>query len=81
MKANPPYALFSTLDFTAPARKRWEASLPDVRRQLLVNVWCGHCRREATITNFTGAIKDGDLLLVDRCAECQGNVARMIEAG
>jgi hypothetical protein len=79
MKANPPYTPSGTPDFTVPARKRWEAIPPDVRRQLLANVWCGNCRREVTITNFTGAIRDGDLLLVGRCAECHGDVARVIE--
>jgi hypothetical protein len=32
-----------------------------------------------TIANFSGAIKGGDLLLVGRCAECHGDVARVIE--
>ena len=68
-------------DFTPPARKHWESIPPDIRRQLLANVWCGACCREVTITNFTGAIRNGDLLLVGRCAECHGDVARVIEAG
>ena len=46
---------------------------------MLSNVWCGQCRHETTITNFTGTLKGGDLLLVGQCAECQGNVARVIE--
>jgi hypothetical protein len=47
---------------------------------LLANVWCGACRHEVTITNFTGAVKSGDLLLVGKCAECHGDVARVIES-
>ena len=50
-----------------------------VRQRLLAHVWCGHCRHETTITNFNGTIKDGELLLVGRCAECHGDVARVIE--
>ena len=46
---------------------------------LLSNVWCGHCRHETTITNFSGTIKGGDLLLVGKCAECRSDVARVIE--
>jgi hypothetical protein len=34
-----------------------------------------------TITNFSGAIKGRDLLLVGKCAECRGDVARVIEGG
>lgn len=32
-----------------------------------------------SLPNFTGAIKGGDLLLVGKCAECHGDVARVIE--
>lgn len=66
-------------NFTNPARQRWESIPADVRQRLLSNVWCGHCSHETTITNFTGTLKGGDLLLVGQCAECQGDVARVIE--
>jgi hypothetical protein len=65
--------------FTKPARRRWESIPADIRQRLLSNVWCAHCSHETTITNFTGTIKAGDLLLVGQCAECQGDVARVIE--
>jgi len=66
-------------NFTPPARQRWESIPADIRKRLLSNVWCGGCRHEVTITNFTGAIKGGDLLLVGKCAKCHGDVARVIE--
>jgi hypothetical protein len=65
--------------FTAPAAKLWEGIPTDVRKTLLSNVWCGNCRHEVTITNFSGAVKAGDLLLVGRCSECHVDVARLIE--
>ena len=65
--------------FTAPAAKLWAAIPTDTRKMLLSNVWCGKCRRETTITNFSGAVKAGDLLLVGKCSECHGDVARVIE--
>ena len=65
--------------FTQSARQRWETIPADIRQRLLSNVWCGHCRHETTITNFSGTIKGGDLLLVGQCAECHGDVARVIE--
>lgn len=65
--------------FTQPARQRWEAIPADIRQRLLSNVWCGRCRHEVTITNFSGAIKGRDLLLVGKCAECRGDVARVVE--
>lgn len=65
--------------FTAPAAKLWAAIPADVKKMLLSNVWCGKCRHEVTITNFSGAVKAGDLLLVGLCSECRGDVARVIE--
>ena len=66
--------------FTAPASKLWAAIRTDTRKMLLSNVWCGKCRHEVTITNFSGAVKAGDLLLVGKCSECHGDVARLIES-
>ena len=66
-------------NFTAPAMKLWSAVPSDIKRQLLSNVWCGTCGHAVTIKNFTGAVKSGDLLLVGKCAECHGDVARLIE--
>lgn len=66
-------------EFTAPAARLWATIPVDTRKRLLANVWCGKCRHEVTITNFTGAVKAGDLLLVGKCSECHGDVARLIE--
>lgn len=80
MKTKANVAVESIPNFTAPAAKLWKAIPPDTRKLLLSNVWCGACRHEVTITNFSGAVRGGDLLLVGRCAECQGDVARVIES-
>jgi hypothetical protein len=66
-------------EFSAPAAKLWAAIPAQTKKLLLSNVWCGKCRHEVTITNFSGAVKAGDLLLVGLCAECRGDVARVIE--
>ena len=67
--------------FTRPAAKLWATIPTEAKKRLLANVWCGRCRHEVTITNFTGAAKAGDLLLVGLCSECHGDVARVIEMG
>lgn len=65
--------------FTTPATKLW-ATIPNHTKNLLLsNVWCGKCRHEVTITNFSGVIKSGNLLLVGVCSECRGDVARVID--
>ena len=72
-------AVESLPNFTSPARQRWEFIPADIRQRLLANVWCGQCCHEVTITNFSGTIKGDDLHLVGKCAECHGDVARVIE--
>ncbi len=67
--------------FTAPAAKLWEAIPPETRKLLLSNVWCRTCAHAVTINNLSGAVKSGDLLLVGKCAECMGDVARLVESG
>ena len=67
-------------NFTKPALALWSRISPEHKKLLLANVWCGACRHGVTITNFTGAVKSGDLLLVGKCAECHGDVARVIES-
>ena len=67
-------------NFRKPALALWSRISPEHKKLLLANVWCGACRHGVTITNFTGAVKSGDLLLVGKCAECHGDVARVIES-
>ncbi len=66
--------------FTDPAAKLWATIPADTKKLLLANVWCSKCRHGVTITNFTGVVKAGDLLLVGLCSECRGDVARVIES-
>ena len=65
--------------FTPPAAKLWARLPKEAKKLYLSNVWCGKCRHEVTITNFSGTVKAGDLLLVGLCSECHGDVARVIE--
>jgi len=65
--------------FTEPAAKLWAAIPSHSKTLLLSNVWCGKCRHGVTITDFSGVVKAGDLLLAGSCSECHGDVARVIE--
>lgn len=65
--------------FTAPAAKLWEGIPTDARKMLLSNAWCGKCRHEVAIINFSIAVKAGYLLLAGKCPVCRGDVARLIE--
>lgn len=66
-------------NFTDPAATLWATISPEAKKQLLSEVHCSKCRHAVTITNFTGVVKGGDLLLVGLCSECHGDVARVIE--
>lgn len=65
--------------FTTTAAKLWASIPTNSKKLLLSNVWCCKCRHDVTITNFSGVVKDGDLLLVGLCSECRGDVARLVE--
>lgn len=67
--------------FTTPAANLWATIPRETQKLLLSNVWCGKCRHEVTISNFSGAVQGGDLLLVGVCSECRADVARVIEMG
>jgi len=67
-----------TPQFSAAATKLW-AELSDAdKKELLSNVWCGKCRHAVTITNYSGTVNAGKLLLVGVCSECHGDVAKLI---
>jgi hypothetical protein len=67
------------LKLTAPAKKLWESIAENDREQLLANVWCGQCRHDVAITNYSGAVQSGNILLTGVCAECGNQVTRLVE--
>ena len=68
-------------DFSGAAGQRWESIPADIRQRLLTSVWCSQCRHAVTIINFSVTMSGSNLLLVGKCAECQGDVARVLEGG
>jgi hypothetical protein len=67
-------------EFTDKAKALWDAIPPQAQERLLTNVWCVHCSKGTTITDFTGHVEKGDLTLRGRCGTCGGQVARLIES-
>lgn len=65
--------------FTSEARQKWDAIPQHFRQTILDNVWCSHCRHETAITNFSGKIEGGVLVLRGSCVTCGGEVARVLE--
>jgi hypothetical protein len=65
--------------FSPPALKRWDKIPPSMQAKLLGNVWCSACSKAVSILVESGRIKNNDLILSGRCADCEGPVARLIE--
>ena len=68
-----------TPQFTDAAAQLWATVPADTQKQLLSNVWCASCGRGVIIKNFTGVLKNADLLLVGNCSECHADVGRLVE--
>ena len=65
--------------FTPQAAKLWDTLTGESKQILLTHVICSKCRHVVTIKNYSGTVVAGDLLLSGQCAECHGNVARLVE--
>lgn len=69
-----------TARFTDEAKWIWAQIPPQKQQMLLANVWCSHCSSVATLVEFSGEVRGGNLVLEGSCHRCRGNVARLIEA-
>lgn len=67
--------------FTRPAAGLWAKVPAHAKKLLRCNVWCVQRRHEVTITDFTGTVVGGDLVLQGSCSEYRGDVARVVEMG
>lgn len=66
--------------FTMPAQRIWERIPQPIQRKLLDNVWCSACRKVTTMVQYSGQVKEGDLLLTGLCVTCGKEVARLLES-
>ncbi|MFH1251577.1 MAG: hypothetical protein V1715_10835 [bacterium] len=65
--------------FSPPARAFWNKIPSDIQERLLDNACCAHCAAMTTITDYTGTIEKGDLILDGICIRCGNAVTRLIE--
>ena len=68
-----------TRQFTPKAYKFWAAIPVEFQQKILAKVFCSHCGVGVPIINYTGAIKDSDLILRGSCAVCGHEVVRILE--
>ena len=62
--------------FTSKAEKLWRSIEEDGRGQLLNMVWCSHCSETSSMSDFSGKIESGLLVLRGKCAKCNCDVVR-----
>ena len=65
---------------TPAAAALWQRIPAWAQAKLLANVWCSHCARAITITDFRGGVVSGDLVLTGACSMCGATVKRLIES-
>ncbi len=65
--------------FTKAALERWDELGTEWQARLLGNVWCGSCGTMVYIIVESARIEKKDLILSGRCAECGGEVGRLVE--
>ena len=58
----------------------WQRIPAWAQAKLLANVWCSQCARAIAITDFSGEVVNGDLVLMGACPVCGATVKRLIES-
>lgn len=73
-----------TADLTADSSKDalalWTSIPEEIRLMLLAEVSCIHCGGEVVLSGARGMMDGSDLVLIGRCSECDGDLARVIES-
>lgn len=67
--------------FTPQARRLWDALDGSTRQRILGNVWCAACERSVSIADWSGRVRQGDIVLSGTCRHCGAEVSRLVETG
>jgi DNA invertase Pin-like site-specific DNA recombinase len=66
--------------FTAAAQRLWTRLPQPIQRKVLDHVWCSTCGKTTTMVQYSGQVREGDLLLTGLCAACGNKVVRLLES-
>ena len=69
-----------TPDSSKEALALWVSIPEEIRPMLLADVSCIHCGGEVVLSGAKGMMDGSDLVLIGRCSECGGDLARVIES-
>ncbi|MBC9786236.1 hypothetical protein H1S01_17380 [Heliobacterium chlorum] len=59
--------------------QKWWGMPRELRKKLVENVWCVHCRDVVTIVNYEVEADKFGVVLQGKCKTCGYDVARLIE--
>ncbi|MCU6794176.1 hypothetical protein OB236_18895 [Paenibacillus sp. WQ 127069] len=59
--------------------KEWMEIPVNIREAIVENVWCGKCAKAVLIRDYTIYSERSGLVLKGACAECGGQVARVVD--
>ena len=65
--------------FSEKAAILWDTVPKWAQQKILDNVFCTRCRDSVRITEFTGEVENGDVVLSGKCANCGHKVVRVVE--
>jgi len=65
--------------FDKQAVKKFNQIPDDIKSKILSNVYCSKCKDTVKIVNFTAHMDGDDLILKGKCANCSGDVTRLVE--
>ncbi len=64
---------------TPKAKKRWDRFGEKSQKLILTSVWCPHCSKKTTITNYEGGIDNSNRISIyGKCVTCFKNIEKTI---
>jgi hypothetical protein len=66
-------------ELTRDAKRRWDRVPESIRKEILDNVWCPHCRGGSSMQLREGKMSGCSLVLQGVCKKCGGETARVVE--
>ena len=67
------------ITFDKKAMQKFNQIPDDFKSKILSNVYCSNCKDMVKIVEFEATVDKDDLVLIGKCENCSGKVARLIE--
>ncbi|WP_150046707.1 MULTISPECIES: hypothetical protein [Methylomonas] len=68
-----------TILFSFAAEKIWRAMPKSNREAILSSVWCGQCRGNTTMVDYSVQSLGDEVILCGKCQTCGAQVRRVVD--